>query len=105
MRPVDFQSITAQTPGVERSHQNRPQQPEAEQRVSGAINQEAQDQKTKEAQQTPETRGSQIQLNPEQERKAREERKRKQKEEEKKKEEELAKSKKFFTGKKIDLRI
>ncbi len=88
MRPVDFQSITAQTPGVEKSHQAKPQQPEFEQRQLTTIQQQAQEQKMKEAQATPETQESKVQTEKEKERQldlSKKEREKKEKEEKKEK--------------------
>ena len=65
MRPVDFQTITAQTPGVEKSHQTRPQQAEIEQRVQQTVAQEVQNRKMLEAQNAPEDQASEMRLNAE----------------------------------------
>lgn len=69
MRAVDIQAINAQTPGVERAHQNRPQQSEVEQRQLASIAQRAQDVKMTETQRAPESREVQVQIEKEQERK------------------------------------
>lgn len=109
MRPVDFQNITAQIPGVERAHQTRPQQPESEQRQYTSIVQQAEDQKLKEAQATPQTREARIQIEKEKERQlnlSKKERKKKEKEEEEKKEEQKKlQRKESHRGKKIDIII
>ena len=109
MRPVDFQNITAQTPGVERAHQTRPQQPESEQRQYASIVQKTEDQKLKEAQATPQTREARIQIEKEKERQldlSKKERKKKKKEEEEKEEEQKKlHGKESRRGKKIDIII
>lgn len=104
MRPVDFQNVNAQTPGVERAHQNRPQQPESEQRQYTSIVREGEEQKSREAQATPESQETKVQTEKEKERDAdlskKEKRKREEEEKEKKK-----KQKDLFRGKKIDITI
>ncbi len=69
MRAGDIQSINAQTPGVERAHQNRPQQPEAEQRQFRNIQENDHEARLAHTQETGESREARIQLNQEQERK------------------------------------
>ena len=104
MRAVDFQNISAQTPGVERAHQNRPQQSEAEQKQYTSIVRESEEQKSKETQATPESQGTKVQTEKESERKLDLSKKeKKKKEEEKKKKEEGRKS--TFMGNKIDITI
>jgi len=110
MRPVDFQNITAQTPGVERAHQTRPQQPESEQRQYTSIVQKTEDQKLKETQATPQTREARIQIEKEKERQlnlSKKEGKKKEKKEEEEKKEEQKKlhKKESYRGKKIDIII
>ena len=68
VRPVDVQTSTAQTPGVERSHQTRPQQAETEQRVQQGIAQEAQDRKMQETQQAADPKSTEMRLHTEGER-------------------------------------
>jgi hypothetical protein len=63
---------------VERVHQNRPQQADADQRQLTTIVERAQDQKMMEAQQAAEDRETQVQLQKEQERQAGDRRRRKQ---------------------------
>ena len=105
MRPVDFQSITAQTPGVEKSHQARPQQSESEQRQLSTLHQLAEEQKMKEAQATPETQESKVQTEKEKERQLNlSKREREKKEKEEKKEKKLV-GKDPSRGKKIDIVI
>lgn len=69
MRAGDVQSINAQTPGVERAHQNRPQQPEAEQRQFQNIQEDDHEAQLAQARESAESRQAQIQLKEEQERK------------------------------------
>jgi hypothetical protein len=82
MSTANIQGIHAQTPGVERAHQNRPQQMDTDQRQYTTISERAQDQKMKEAQEAAEDREAQIQLEKEQERNAKDKRKRGQQGEE-----------------------
>ena len=69
MRAGDIQSINAQTPGVERAHQNRPQQPDTEQRQFQNIQEEDHEATLAHARESAESRQAQIQLHEEQERK------------------------------------
>ena len=82
----DIQSINAQTPGVERAHQNRPQQPEAEQRQFQNIQENDHEAKLAQARESEEAREAQIQLAEEQERKRDRSRKQKTEHEEEDKE-------------------
>ena len=59
MSTANIQGIHAQTPGVERAHQNRPQQMDTDQRQYTTISERAQDQKMKEAQEAAEDREAQ----------------------------------------------
>ena len=105
MRPVDLQNITAQTPGVEKSHQTRPQQPESEQRQNISIVQQTEDQKLKETQASPKTRETRIQIEKEKERQADLSKKTKKKKEEKKKEQKKTGKQDLFRGKNVDIVI
>ena len=106
MRPVDFQNISAQTPGVEKTHQTRPQQPESEQRQYASIVKESEDQKSKEAQATPESRETKVQTEKERERQLNHSKKEKKEKAEKEKGEKSKGVKKDpFRGKSIDITI
>jgi len=105
MRPVDFQNISAQTPGVERAHQNRPQQPESEQRQYTSIVRESEEQKSKETQATPESQETKVQTEKESERKLDLSKKEKKKKEEEEKKEKEERKRDLIRGKKIDITI
>ena len=62
VRPVDLQTVSAQTPGVEKSHQNRPQQADVDQRAHHTVAQDAQDQKMREAQQSEDPKAAEMRL-------------------------------------------
>ena len=67
----DVQFPHAQTPGVERSHQTRPQQAEADQRRLSNIDDSARDSRMEQTQEAAEAQQTQIQLTKEKEREAR----------------------------------
>lgn len=67
----DVQFPHAQAPGVERSHQTRPQQAEADQRRLSTIDDKARDSKMEQAQGVAEAKQAQVQLAKEKEEEAR----------------------------------
>ena len=108
MRAVEIQQVNAQTPGVERAHQNRPQQSEVEQRQFQNIARDSQDAKMLEAQETAEDREAQLQLEQEQERKSKDSRSRKREEgetDEDTQQKTITRGRNLSTGRTVDIII
>ena len=67
----DVQFPHAQTPGVERGHQTRPQQAEVDQRRLSTIDDKARDSRMEQTQEAADVQQAQVQLTKEKEREAR----------------------------------